>query len=217
MDSVYLGVMTFDILQIEASAFTNNEYALASSTQKESSRANYSKSQTRKSSTTKDLNSDTQQGRDGEKWIPLNIQDPSIFDCQVLNRDIWKNSGIMNTVKENFIFMQYTVRPMYIGSADINMHNNGSANSVQDLNHDSSEDEVTSKTADVDPHASFSTDFEKFERDQRRPGPRRRVFQRRRALSDWRERWRQGRDRVGYAGPGGGGNQGDQAHVWAAM
>ena len=49
-----------------------------------------------------------QQGRDGEKWILVNIQDPSIFDCQVLNRDIWKNAGIMDTVKENFIFMQYS-------------------------------------------------------------------------------------------------------------
>ena len=49
-----------------------------------------------------------QQGRESEKWILVNIQDPSIFDCQVLNRDIWKNSGIMDTVKENFIFMQYS-------------------------------------------------------------------------------------------------------------
>ena len=49
-----------------------------------------------------------QQGRDGEKWILVNIQDPSIFDCQVLNRDIWKNPGIMDSVKENFIFMQYS-------------------------------------------------------------------------------------------------------------
>ena len=49
-----------------------------------------------------------QQGKEGEKWILVNIQDPSIFDCQVLNRDIWKNPGIMDTVKENFIFMQYT-------------------------------------------------------------------------------------------------------------
>lgn len=47
-------------------------------------------------------------GKDGEKWLLVNIQDPSIFDCQVLNRDIWKNPGIMETVKENFIFMQYS-------------------------------------------------------------------------------------------------------------
>ena len=49
-----------------------------------------------------------QQGKTGEKWILVNIQDPSIFDCQVLNRDIWKNPGIMETVKENFLFMQYS-------------------------------------------------------------------------------------------------------------
>ncbi|KAL8831066.1 MAG: hypothetical protein Q9191_001078 [Dirinaria sp. TL-2023a] len=48
-----------------------------------------------------------QQGKQGEKWLLVNIQDPSIFDCQVLNRDIWKNAGVMETVKENFIFMQY--------------------------------------------------------------------------------------------------------------
>ena len=49
-----------------------------------------------------------QQGKEGQKWILVNIQDPSIFDCQVLNRDLWKNPGIMETVKENFIFMQYS-------------------------------------------------------------------------------------------------------------
>lgn len=49
-----------------------------------------------------------QQGKDGEKWILVNIQDPSIFDCQVLNRDIWKNTSVMDTVRENFIFMQYS-------------------------------------------------------------------------------------------------------------
>lgn len=47
-------------------------------------------------------------GKDGEKWLLVNIQDPSIFDCQVLNRDIWKNPGIKETVDENFIFMQYS-------------------------------------------------------------------------------------------------------------
>ena len=49
-----------------------------------------------------------QQGRSDEKWILVNIQDPSVFDCQILNRDIWKNAGIMETVKENFLFMQYS-------------------------------------------------------------------------------------------------------------
>lgn len=47
------------------------------------------------------------QGKANEKWILVNIQDISIFDCQVLNRDIWKNPSIIETVRENFIFMQY--------------------------------------------------------------------------------------------------------------
>ena len=48
------------------------------------------------------------EGKENEKWIIVNIQDPAIFDCQVLNRDIWKNPQIKETVKENFIFMQYS-------------------------------------------------------------------------------------------------------------
>lgn len=48
-----------------------------------------------------------QQGKEDEKWILVNIQDPSIFDCQILNRDIWKDPSVMETVRENFIFMQY--------------------------------------------------------------------------------------------------------------
>ncbi|KAF2810351.1 UBX domain-containing protein 7 [Mytilinidion resinicola] len=47
------------------------------------------------------------QGKDSEKWLLVNIQDPAIFDCQVLNRDIWKNDQVKDTVKENFLFMQY--------------------------------------------------------------------------------------------------------------
>jgi len=46
-------------------------------------------------------------GKEQEKWIIVNIQDPAIFDCQRLNRDIWKNDDIQATVRENFIFMQY--------------------------------------------------------------------------------------------------------------
>ncbi|KAL1588342.1 hypothetical protein WHR41_03043 [Cladosporium halotolerans] len=47
------------------------------------------------------------EGKEEEKWILVNVQDPSIFDCQVLNRDIWKNESIKDTIKEHFIFLQY--------------------------------------------------------------------------------------------------------------
>ncbi|PSN64834.1 hypothetical protein BS50DRAFT_589302 [Corynespora cassiicola Philippines] len=46
-------------------------------------------------------------GKEEEKWLLVNIQDPAIFDCQRLNRDIWKNDDIKATVRENFIFLQY--------------------------------------------------------------------------------------------------------------
>ena len=48
-----------------------------------------------------------EQGKESEKWILVNVQDSAVFDCQLLNRDIWKHHEIKGTVKENFIFMQY--------------------------------------------------------------------------------------------------------------
>lgn len=47
------------------------------------------------------------EGKEQEKWLLVNVQDPSIFDCQVLNRDIWKNPQIVETIKEHFLFLQY--------------------------------------------------------------------------------------------------------------
>jgi hypothetical protein len=48
------------------------------------------------------------EGKDTEKWLLVNVQDASIFDCQVLNRDLWKDRGVQDTVKEHFIFLQYS-------------------------------------------------------------------------------------------------------------
>ena len=49
-----------------------------------------------------------EEGRENEKWILINIQDSSIFDCQVLNRDLWKDPTVQETIKEHFIFLQYS-------------------------------------------------------------------------------------------------------------
>lgn len=54
-----------------------------------------------------DWSSARDEGKENEKWIMVNVQDPSIFDCQVLNRDIWKNPSIKETIQEHFIFMQF--------------------------------------------------------------------------------------------------------------
>lgn len=47
-------------------------------------------------------------GKDEKKWLLVNIQNEQIFDCQVLNRDIWKNEGVIETVREKFVFLQYS-------------------------------------------------------------------------------------------------------------
>lgn len=46
-------------------------------------------------------------GKEDKKWILVNVQDMNDFNCQALNRDIWKDSAIVALVKENFIFLQY--------------------------------------------------------------------------------------------------------------
>ncbi|KAM5434181.1 UBX domain protein Ubx2 [Microsporum ferrugineum] len=48
------------------------------------------------------------EGREKMKWLLVNIQDSSIFDCQLLNRDLWKNDGVKETIREHFLFMQYS-------------------------------------------------------------------------------------------------------------
>ncbi|KAL2136193.1 hypothetical protein VTI74DRAFT_5071 [Chaetomium olivicolor] len=47
------------------------------------------------------------EGKDSKKWLLVNLQDMSDFNCQALNRDIWKDEAIKALVKENFIFLQY--------------------------------------------------------------------------------------------------------------
>ncbi|KAK3393370.1 hypothetical protein B0H63DRAFT_387925 [Podospora didyma] len=46
-------------------------------------------------------------GKDEKKWILVNLQDASDFNCQVLNRDIWKDAEIKSLIRECFLFLQY--------------------------------------------------------------------------------------------------------------
>lgn len=48
------------------------------------------------------------EGRENEKWLLVNVQDTSIFDCQVLNRDLWKDKTVQETVREHFVFLQFS-------------------------------------------------------------------------------------------------------------
>jgi hypothetical protein len=57
--------------------------------------------------TVADLDTARQKGKAEKKWLLVNIQDPSEFQSQVLNRDFWSNSLIKSIVQQNFIFLQY--------------------------------------------------------------------------------------------------------------
>ena len=47
------------------------------------------------------------EGREEKKWLLVNIQNGNVFDCQALNRDLWKEPSVVETVRENFLFLQY--------------------------------------------------------------------------------------------------------------
>ncbi|KAI0164998.1 hypothetical protein GGR57DRAFT_220502 [Xylariaceae sp. FL1272] len=50
------------------------------------------------------------EGKEEKKWIMVNLQNMDDFNCQVLNRDIWKDQNIEALIKEHFIFLQYDKR-----------------------------------------------------------------------------------------------------------
>ncbi|KAI0817566.1 hypothetical protein GGR55DRAFT_673399 [Xylaria sp. FL0064] len=50
------------------------------------------------------------EGKEDKKWIMVNLQDLDIFQCQVLNRDVWKDENLNALIKEHFIFLQYDKR-----------------------------------------------------------------------------------------------------------
>ncbi|RWA14309.1 hypothetical protein EKO27_g778 [Xylaria grammica] len=47
------------------------------------------------------------EGKEEKKWIMVNLQDLDIFQCQVLNRDLWKDENLQVLIREHFIFLQY--------------------------------------------------------------------------------------------------------------
>ncbi|KAH3899297.1 related to UBX domain-containing protein 5 [Saccharomycodes ludwigii] len=47
------------------------------------------------------------EGRRSNKWIMINIQAVDVFQCQVLNRDLWKDGRVKRLISNNFIFLQY--------------------------------------------------------------------------------------------------------------
>lgn len=47
------------------------------------------------------------EGQKKNKWLLINIQKLSIFQSQILNRDLWSNFLVKKIIKNNFLFLQY--------------------------------------------------------------------------------------------------------------
>lgn len=41
------------------------------------------------------------------RWLMIDIQNPTEFPCQALNRDIWSDGSIKGVIQESFLFMQW--------------------------------------------------------------------------------------------------------------
>lgn len=47
--------------------------------------------------------------KEQNKWLIVNVQDMSDFNCQVLNRDIWSSDKLRAVIKKYFIFWQVAI------------------------------------------------------------------------------------------------------------
>ncbi|KAJ2712905.1 UBX domain protein Ubx2 [Coemansia spiralis] len=52
------------------------------------------------------LESARTEGTRNGRWVLVNLQQVSEFQCQALNRDVWSQEGVRDIVKRNFIFLQ---------------------------------------------------------------------------------------------------------------
>lgn len=44
--------------------------------------------------------------KERNKWLMINVQNPTEFTCQVMNRDLWSDSFVKDIVRESFVFLQ---------------------------------------------------------------------------------------------------------------
>jgi hypothetical protein len=60
-----------------------------------------------------DWNSLLTVGKEENHWVVVNIQDPTEFACQVLNRDCWSSVALKEFIKANMLFWQ-----AYVGDSE---------------------------------------------------------------------------------------------------
>uniref|UniRef100_A0A183AWX2 UAS domain-containing protein n=1 Tax=Echinostoma caproni TaxID=27848 RepID=A0A183AWX2_9TREM len=47
--------------------------------------------------------------REKNRWLLVSLHDEGCFDCHLLNRDVWKDPKVYQTIKRNFVFLQIPV------------------------------------------------------------------------------------------------------------
>ncbi|TPP60138.1 UBX domain-containing protein 2 [Fasciola gigantica] len=47
--------------------------------------------------------------REKNQWLLVSLHDEGCFDCHLLNRDVWKDSRVYQTIRRNFVFLQLPV------------------------------------------------------------------------------------------------------------
>jgi UBX domain-containing protein 7 len=52
---------------------------------------------------------DTVRSEEPMKWIMVNIMNSQEFPCQILNRDLWSDKTVQQTIRENFYFLQVSL------------------------------------------------------------------------------------------------------------
>ena len=44
---------------------------------------------------------------ENDLWVIVSIHDPSEFQCQMLNRDLWKDNAVKEIIQSSFVFLQF--------------------------------------------------------------------------------------------------------------
>lgn len=117
-----------------------------------------------------DLDGAKIKGRLEQKWILVNIQDQSEFQCQVLNRDFWSNTDVKRVVLQDFVFLQYQ-RDSPNGTSYLNFYSIDAYPHISILDPMTGERVKTWTDGTVPPVDEWITDVELFlEKFSLRPG-----------------------------------------------
>jgi len=98
------------------------------------------------------------EGTSQNRWLLVNVQNPSEFKCQLLNRDVWSNTAVKEIVREHFIFWQIG-HEQAEGQRFVQFYNVHSYPHVSILDPRTGEKLSTYSSSDADSLCEFITEF----------------------------------------------------------